>query len=126
MAQENPIHFSISKLTTDEGLSPGSNYFRFEDSKGFMWITGNDAVNRYDGSRVKVYNLNKYFNKCPNLQQGYGFAEDNLGTLYIGSVNGLYVYHRDEDNFTLVKIYAGSEQTAMPIVFKNEIGRAHV
>ena len=84
-----------------------------------MWITGNDAVNRYDGSRVKVYNLNKYFNKCPNLQQGYGFAEDNLGTLYIGSVNGLYVYHRDEDNFTLVKIYAGNDQTAMPIVFKN-------
>ena len=50
------MRFSISKLTTDEGLSQGSNYFRFEDSKGFMWITGNDAVNRFDGSRVKVYN----------------------------------------------------------------------
>ena len=62
-AQQLVNNISVSKVTTDDGLSQGSNYFRFEDSLGFMWITGNDAVNRYDGSRVKVYNLNKYFSK---------------------------------------------------------------
>ena len=109
----------MSKITTNDGLSQGSNYFRFEDSLGFMWITGNDAVNRYDGSRVKVYNLNKYFLNCPNLSQGYGFAEDNLTNIYIGSTNGLYIYNRNQDKFTLHKVYVGKDQTAMPIAFKN-------
>lgn len=112
--------FSVSRLTSDDGLSQGSNYFRFEDSRGFMWLTGNDAINRYDGSMVKVYNLDKYFKNCPNLQQGYGFAEDYESNIYIGSVRGLYMYHRSSDIFTLRKIFTDSVNTeAMPFGFKD-------
>ncbi len=85
-----------------------------------MWITGNDAVNRYDGSMVKVYNLNKYFKECPNLQQGYGFAEDNESNIYIGSVRGLYIYHRNTDKFTLQKIFADTaNEEAMPFAYRD-------
>jgi signal transduction histidine kinase len=85
-----------------------------------MWMTGNDAVNRYDGSMVKVYNLNKYFKDCPNLQQGYGFAEDNESNIYIGSVRGLYIYHRNTDKFSLQKIFADSvNNEAMPFACKD-------
>ncbi len=86
-----PINYNLTTLNGDDGLSQVSNYFRYEDSQGFMWITANDALNRYDGSSVKVYNLNKYFNDCPNLQQGYGFAEDSESNLYVGSESGLYI-----------------------------------
>ncbi len=83
-----------------------------------MWLTCNDALNRYDGKTVKVYNLDKYFDKCPNLQQGYGFAEDDKGNIYIGSVRGLYIYHRNEDRFSLQKIFKNSaDDIAMPIGF---------
>ena len=83
-----------------------------------MWLTCNDALNRYDGKTVKVYNLDKYFDKCLNLQQGYGFAEDNNGNVYIGSVRGLYVYHRNEDRFSLQKIFENTtDDIAMPIGF---------
>jgi signal transduction histidine kinase len=120
-AQPNSFNsYSIKTLTPDDGLSQGSNYFRFEDSKGFMWITANDAVNRYDGSFVKVYNLNRYFKKCPNLQQGYGFAEDDNSNIYIGSVRGLYIYNRNTDKFTLQKIYSNTtDEIAMPFGFNN-------
>ena len=84
-----------------------------------MWLTCNDALNRYDGKTVKVYNLDKYFDKCPNLQQGYGFAEDKQGNIYIGSVRGLYIYHRNEDRFSLQKIYKNAtDDIAMPIGFQ--------
>jgi signal transduction histidine kinase/ligand-binding sensor domain-containing protein len=110
------VSFTTSRLTMDDGLSQGSNYFRFEDSKGFMWITCNDALNRYDGKMVKVYNLNRYFENCPALQQGYGFAEDTASNIYIGSTRGLYIYHRKQDKFTLQKIFTNSEDdVAMPI-----------
>lgn len=118
---QNPLtNFSISKLTPDDGLSQGSNYFRFEDSRGFMWITSNDALNRFDGKMVKVYNTDNYFSNCPNLQQGYGFAEDDKSNIYIGSIRGLYIYNRNQDKFHLKKIFKnGSDDNAMPICFRN-------
>lgn len=117
-AQTDLSQYSVQRLTPDDGLSQGSNYFRFEDSRGFMWLTGNDAVNRYDGSMVKVYNLNRYFKGCPNLQQGYGFAEDDKSNIYIGSIRGLYIYHRNTDKFTLQKIYTDpTSGEAMPFGF---------
>jgi signal transduction histidine kinase/ligand-binding sensor domain-containing protein len=99
-------------------LSQGSNYFRFEDSLGFVWITGNDAVNRYDGSQVKVFNLNKYFDNCPNLAQAYGIVEDNKTNIYFGSTNGLYCYERQKGVFNLIDVFTNKEnQLTMPIGF---------
>jgi signal transduction histidine kinase len=114
---QNPQNFSIERITQDDGLSQGSNYFRFEDRKGFMWITCNDALNRFDGSTVKVYNLNYFFKNCPALQQGYGFAEDDKN-LFVGSTRGLYSYDYDLDEFRLIEIFKNSKtKTAMPIGF---------
>ncbi len=112
--------FRIKTLTMDDGLSQGSNYFKYEDSKGFMWITGNDAINRYDGKTVKVYNKEKYFKNCPILQQGYGFTEDTKCNIYIGSIRGLYIYVRNEDRFILKNIFPNEkEQVAMPFGYYN-------
>ena len=116
-AQPEFANYNISYLTQDDGLSQGSNYFRYEDNRGFMWLTCNDALNRYDGSGVKVYNLNYYFKNCPALQQGYGFAED-ANYLYIGSTRGLYRYDYAKDEFTLIQIFQNAlTKSAMPIGF---------
>ena len=119
-SQSNFTGFQFLRLSQDDGLSQGSNYFRYEDQHSFMWITGNDALNRYDGSSVKVYNLNKFFKNCPTLQQGYGFAEDKEN-LYIGSTRGLCVYRVQTDNFSLIDIYGklGQDKTAIPFANKN-------
>ena len=85
-----------------------------------MWITCNDAINRYDGKTVKVYNLDKYFANCTNLQQGYGFAEDNKTNVYIGSTKGLYIYNRQKNSFTVQKIFSKApDNIAIPIGFRN-------
>jgi signal transduction histidine kinase/ligand-binding sensor domain-containing protein len=108
--------FQIARVTPDDGLSQGSNYFSFEDSRGFMWLTANDALNRYDGSVVKVYNLQKYFDHCPTLQQGYNLVEDAAANLYIGSTRGLYVYQRTRDRFTLIAdLFDDEDKTVIPI-----------
>ena len=118
--QTLPINFSTTTVTTDDGLSQGSNYFRFEDSEGFIWITGNDAINRYDGNYVKVYKKDHYFEGCKNLQQGYGFVEDDKHNIYIGSTSGLYVYVRAKDRFNLKYIVPkDKDQTVFPIGFSD-------
>lgn len=108
MAQNSLQDFTIGKLSTDDGLSQGSNYFRYEDSQGYMWLTANDALNRYDGSTVKVFNLNKYFKNCPTLTQGYGFAEDKESNIYTGSLNGMYKFKRKEEKFELINVFKES------------------
>lgn len=118
MSSQGLGNYSITTITQDNGLSQGSNYFWFEDHKGFIWLTCNDALNRYDGSSVKVYNLKYFFKDCPALQQGYGFAEDEEH-LYVGSTRGLYIYNYQLDEFTLVDIYKNTpkNKTAIPIAF---------
>jgi signal transduction histidine kinase len=112
----------VSLLSTDQGLSQGSNHFKYEDSQGFMWITANDAMNRYDGTTVKVYNLNRYFEPYPVLREGFGIVEDAATNLYIGSANGLYQYIRNEDKFRLLPpIFQGEEQTTLPICLIGDV-----
>jgi len=111
---------SIQKLSLNDGLSQGSNYFRFEDQLGFMWLSANDAINRFDGSQVKVFNLNRYFENCPNLAQAYGIAEDAENNMYFGSTNGLYCYTRKKNTFHLFQIFSDkSNQLTMPFGFWN-------
>jgi hypothetical protein len=102
--QENPNYFTTFRITQDDGLLQGSNYFRYEDSKGFMWITGNDALNKHDGSSAKVYNLQEFFKDCPTLQQGYGFAEDE-NNFYVDSTRDLYIYDYKTNTFSLIQIF---------------------
>ncbi|MEP6467689.1 MAG: histidine kinase, partial [Parafilimonas sp.] len=112
--------FTIKKLSQADGLSQGSNYFLYEDKEGFMWITANDALNRYDGSWVKVYKEERYFKNCPALKQGYGFAEDNQSNIYIGSTIGLYKYNRNRDNYTLIKMFTGyNDENCIPFAFRD-------
>ncbi len=114
-----PGSFSIKKITQNDGLSQGSNYFAFEDSKGFMWLTANDAMNRYDGNWVKVYKDERYFTACSPLKQGYCFAEDSKSNIYIGSTIGLYKYNRLQDNFTLINIFKNEpDSNCVPFAFR--------
>ena len=120
LAQSNFNNYTKATVTPDDGLSQGSNYYRYEDSLGFVWITGNDAINRYDGNYIKVYKKDVYFNHCENLQQGYGFVEDDHQNIYTGSPGGLYIYKRSEDQFILKNILPKqNDQTVFPIGFVN-------
>ncbi len=116
---QSKMYYSVKNITTKPGgLSQGSSYFRHEDKQGFMWITANNAVNRYDGCNVKVYNLDRYFINCSPLTQGINFTEDEQSNLYIGSEKGIYIYHRNKDNFTLVEPF-GKNADAIPIGWYN-------
>lgn len=112
--------FKVSYLTQDQGLSQATNIFNYEDSKGFMWITAYDAINRWDGKYCKVYNKDFYFLNCPTLKQGYAFAEDSGANIYMGSLLGLYVYEREKDRFSLIKIFTSEpDEIAIPFAFKD-------
>ena len=52
-AQINSIKFN--HLTDTDGLSQNHAMSTFQDSKGFMWFGTYAGLNRYDGSKFKIY-----------------------------------------------------------------------
>jgi ligand-binding sensor domain-containing protein len=47
--------FLFHHLTLEEGLSELTNEYVYKDSKGFVWISSINGLNRFDGSRIRVY-----------------------------------------------------------------------
>ena len=50
-----PFKLLFHHLSPNEGLSQGTNAFVYQDSKGFIWLSSTDGVNRFDGKTVKIY-----------------------------------------------------------------------
>jgi len=83
------ISYKISYLTGDNGLSRNQVDHIFRDSRGFMWFSTSNGLDRYDGYEFVHFN-----SKNPdNLLQSDNVRcveEDPNNNLWIGTENGLY------------------------------------
>jgi ligand-binding sensor domain-containing protein/two-component sensor histidine kinase len=79
--------FSFEKYSAANGLTDNGSYGLLQDSRGFLWISGNNGLNRFDGKTFKQYNsfgkngLTDISTTC--------IAEDGEGNIWIGTGNGL-------------------------------------
>ncbi len=87
-------------LRLNDGLSQGTNYFIYKDSRGFVWLSSISGLNRYDGHEVKVYKpvLNDTSSLFGlNVQSSFFEAKDH--NLWFSTWEGLNCYVRKHDNF---------------------------
>ena len=70
---QSSAQYQVRHITTNDGLIQGSVYYFLEDSRGYIWMTCQAGLNRFDGQQVK------------------SFAHDNLdaGSIGKGEVRGL-------------------------------------
>lgn len=100
---QNPI-----LITTERGLSNSLVNQVYQDSRGYVWITTEDGLNRFDGTDMVVYHTQK--NRCGksegrlNSNYVHKVFEDSSGRLWIGTMNGLQKYNREKDIFEEVPI----------------------
>lgn len=50
--------YIVTTFSTDEGLSESTVAFLFQDSRGFIWISTDDGLNRFDGNQFKIFRNN--------------------------------------------------------------------
>ncbi|MFM2360972.1 MAG: hypothetical protein RLY16_2965 [Bacteroidota bacterium] len=96
-AQLQTLQFS--HLTVNENLSQSVNNCIYKDSRGYVWISSYEGLNRFDGTNCKVFR-HEAFN--PTSIRGTLFLnimEDKAANLWIGSNDGLVMYQRKEDRF---------------------------
>lgn len=96
-AQSNKMRFE--RITTDHGLSSNHTSYIFQDSRGFLWITTEDGINRYDGYKFKHY---KHIPGNLNSLSDYAathILEDSKGLFWISTREGLNVFDPATEKF---------------------------
>lgn len=96
-SQPNRIVFE--HISIEQGLSQSSVYSIYKDSKGFMWFGTAEGLNRYDGNKFVVYNVDLEKSNAVSDSWITCIYEDSYQNLWIGTRNGglnLFNYHTEE------------------------------
>lgn len=90
----------FERITTENGLSSDYTSYIFQDRKGFLWISTQDGINRYDGYRFKHFrHIPGNSNSLSDYAAGHMY-EDSKGNFWIATREGLNVFNPDTETFT--------------------------
>ncbi len=94
----------FNHLSVNNGLSQGVNNCVYRDSKGFVWISSFDGLNRFDG--LNCINFRSTASEKNGLTGTLflNILEDKNSNLWIGSNAGLNLYVRSLDKFQNFRI----------------------
>lgn len=70
-----------------------------QDKKGFIWLSTNYGVNRYDGYNFVTYRYNKQDTTSIVDNEITTFLNDKEGRLWVGSAHGLMRYEAATNSF---------------------------
>ncbi len=91
----------FESITNDKGLSHNTVYDICQDVQGYMWFATDEGLNRYDGKNIKQYFSSKNTNSIPS-NSIRSLINTSDQQLYIGTSNGLSLYHPEKDNFSQI------------------------
>ncbi len=78
--QSDTYMFHHEIYTTDDGLSSRFIQDIYQDSRGFIWVSSDYGINRFDGQKFEVYNQGKYKLQTDNINE---VREDQAGNLWL-------------------------------------------
>ena len=99
--QINGLEFS--HITSEEGLSYNTITQILQDSRGFLWISTFNGLNRYDGYNFKIFSPEISDPNSISSQTVTCMLEDKEGLIWVGTTNGLNKYDWKTDKFTRYK-----------------------
>ncbi len=110
-SQENDLNFI--NFGSREGLSSNNVTAIIKDSHGYMWFATDDGLNKFDGTKFKVYRHNSDDSTSLASNEIIDLYEDKKGNLWIGTGVGLTRYNRKMDSFE--NFYSGSKSAITSI-----------
>ncbi|MES2588387.1 MAG: histidine kinase [Bacteroidota bacterium] len=81
---QEPLAISINK---NQGLSSNTVYNILQDKQGFIWLTTNDGLFRYDG-----FSFKNYTNENQSSVSGSALQEDVFGRIWYQNFDGFLFY----------------------------------
>ena len=125
IAESGNINFRHITVEKD-GLSESSVYDIFQDSNGFIWITTDNGLDKYDGYGIKQYqHLN---DDTTSIGQGQGGAifEDSKGNIWVSTANGaINRLNPETEKFTKYPVLPSKTMLGNPPTLKATTGFPH-
>lgn len=103
-----PTDFSFYHLTSKNGISDDSqNEFVKKDSRGYVWISSTDGLNRYNGLKIKQYNSESDSLFGENIQSS--LFEDGKGNMWFSTYEAIHRYSRKKNKFEYFQLNDASQ-----------------
>lgn len=113
--------YYFKQLSLQEGLSQTTVNCVLKDYKGIIWIGTQMGLNRFDQYELKNYFYDSYSSHSLPDNDICFLEEDSLLNLWIGTREGLSLYSRGEDNFTLLYYNNAPIQAKTACLLKNGV-----
>lgn len=100
---------SFNHLSVNNGLSQGVNNCIYRDSRGYIWISSFDGLNRFDGVGCNVFRSSMSDTNGLRGTLFLNILEDKESNLWIGSNESLNFYNRKLNRFFSYRLKARKE-----------------
>ena len=92
-AQQLPVNLRFDKFTTEDGLSDNYVHDIIKDKQGYLWVSTQNGLNRFDGVEFKTFFHDP--DDSNSLLSNYVsfIVEDSLGRIWAATSGGLCVYN---------------------------------
>ncbi len=93
-----PVELHFNRLTVQNGLPEGTVLSMIQDKEGYIWMSTQRGLVRYDGYHARIYTMGI---TDPNKTNVTKIFQDRKGRLWVGmrSSNSIYLYNRQQDRF---------------------------
>lgn len=118
----NPSKDTFSALTEIDGLPSGVVYSILEDASGYLWMSTNNGISRFNPRTIAFKNYNENDGLQSSEFSMGAYAQGRDGAIYIGGVNGFNVFYpaRMRDNTYIPPVVLTSlTQDSKPIPIQN-------
>lgn len=85
----------FTHFTEEDGLPSNVVYGILEDSHGYLWVSTNNGISRFDPNTVEFVNFNESEGLQGNEFSLNAYAKSKSGMMYFGGVNGLTSFNPD-------------------------------
>lgn len=93
------LNYSFNHINHNTGLSETMNAYVFKDSYGFIWISSNDGLNRFDGKKVIQYRTTNDSTSLKGKVINSNFFEDEDANIWFCTYDAINCYQRKTDDF---------------------------
>lgn len=107
-AQQSVLFYH--ELNSQNNLSQTVNEFVFQDSRGFVWISSVDGLNRFDGQNVEVFKPGKASNSIYGQNIQSNFFEDKFGNIWFSTYEAINCFRPKSNDFSHFQINVNGEK----------------
>ncbi len=109
-----PAELHFNRLTVRNGLPEGTVLSIIQGKEGYIWMSTQQGLVRYDGYNARVYTMGI---KDPHKMSTWNVFKDREGRLWVGFSNTIYLYNRTRDCFTRYRITSSIPDSVNSIIF---------